>query len=221
MKKIISLFIIVILFSSFAAAINPAVGNVVESGKGVDNAYVVVNCNSIVKTTYSNVKGTYGVGYLNNECPDGSMVYVEAFKGPYYGKNSGMMYNTIDISISMIDVFLFKIIEIIKQVRTFRKITIPHINTNEIVKAGNYLDVSINIENSGNKNTRDITVTAVIPELALRKSVRISKLKKGRDTTREIKLFIPSYTKPGVYDLRITINDQHTRRVKHRSFRVV
>ena len=54
MKKIISLFILTILLSNLVIAINnPVVGVIRKSGTGeaVNDAYISVDCNSIIKTT--------------------------------------------------------------------------------------------------------------------------------------------------------------------------
>ncbi len=198
-------------------------------GNELGGANVDVTCNGYSLSTvsfnsFSNL-GHYDVSFGSGQCPDGYNVSVRASYAGMVGSGNGITISSgvPGLNFATINVLVPKFISTTMEIisRTSRKMRLPRIRVTEVVKAGDYLDVNINIQNSGNMNMKGITASIIVADLALRKSVKVSKIKGGRDTTKEIKLFIPSDTLPGVYDVRIRVSDGHTRKVKYRSFRVV
>ena len=84
------------------------------------------------------------------------------------------------------------------------------------VKAGDDLVIAIDFENSGELDLDDVSATAVIQELGIRKKIGPFDLDRNDDTARTIVLEIPEYAESGRYDVRITINNDKIRRVRHR-----
>jgi len=96
---------------------------------------------------------------------------------------------------------------------------IERIRSPDYVQAGDLLDVTVDVENIGEKELKHMKLTVVVPELGLRKRVGMFELGQNDDTTRRAFIEIPSWAPPGEYTVRITISDDaRTRRVRHRQF---
>jgi len=102
-----------------------------------------------------------------------------------------------------------------------KKIHISQIRFLEEVRAGQDWEVTINLENKDVLKTRELSVSVVIPELGLRKKVGNERLKRGEEDSKRILITIPKDTKPGIYDVLITVNDHDTNRRIWREVRVI
>lgn len=97
MNKIMNKFFIVsmmfLMTVGFASAIvfNTQVLGTVYDGEGpVSGAAVNVTCNAIVKSTISDVDGTYLVTYPQEDCGFNTAVHVVATKDDLTGENDGL-----------------------------------------------------------------------------------------------------------------------------------
>jgi PKD repeat protein len=102
-----------------------------------------------------------------------------------------------------------------------KKIHISQIRFVGEVQAGDDLEVLVNLENKDVLKTRELSVTAMIPELGLRKKVGNDQLRNGKTLSRRVVIPIPKDAKPGIYDVLITVNDHDTNRRIWREFRVI
>ncbi len=114
MKKIFA-FVLGILLISFSSAVVSA-GTTIIAGKIYNSDYsatiggatVKVTCNGYVNETSSKNDGTYSVTYSENECHEGNVLSVYAYKSGV-GENtvSGKIYNdypTFDINLGVVNV---------------------------------------------------------------------------------------------------------------------
>ena len=86
----------------------------------------------------------------------------------------------------------------------------------DYVIGGDELVILLKIGNSNTKRLRDLKVTILIPELAVRRSTGNLDVKANREVTRRLVLDLPRNTRSGWYDARITISNDKVRRVIHR-----
>ena len=105
----------------------------------------------------------------------------------------------------------------------FKEIRLARIRflTGETIRAGDTALLSVSIENTGNKDMKNVKITAIIPELAVRDSVGPFNIRAGKQKTRTLYLRIPSWVLPGVYDVRIAVNANDYHRIKYRELDVV
>ena len=90
----------------------------------------------------------------------------------------------------------------------------------DVLRPGDTLRVAINFENMKDYKMDNIKVSAIIPDLAVWRSRGPFSLKSGKEMSTTLELEIPYDAEPGVYDLRVTLNDDEIRRVKVRQIRI-
>jgi len=82
---------------------------------------------------------------------------------------------------------------------------------------GEDLVVSIVVKNDGETDQKDMTITAMVPELGIKRKTSSFSLDDGDSTIKQ--LFIPTYYAPrGEYYLKLVIGNDGDTRVKHRYF---
>lgn len=93
--------------------------------------------------------------------------------------------------------------------------------SDEYVRAGDFVEISLNFENLGS-TMHNAKVTASILELGIRESTKTPKMGYKQSTNNKLILDIPKDTKPGEYDIRISISDDGVKkRVKHRPITII
>jgi len=78
------------------------------------------------------------------------------------------------------------------------------------------LVATINLENDDLSKMKNLKATIVFPELGLRKRIGPFNLKKNREVSKRIYVYVPGDVEPGFYTARITFSNDNIRRVKHR-----
>lgn len=84
------------------------------------------------------------------------------------------------------------------------------------VKAGDALELWVSAENSANFDKEDVSVNAIIQELGIYETSGEFNLDAGDSAAKVLTLSLPEGTEPGTYDVRITISDDHVKRVIYR-----
>jgi len=90
----------------------------------------------------------------------------------------------------------------------------------EFVLPGELMETFVTIQNSGNTDMKNVRLTAVVPELGIRKGFGSFNLGVGKEVTRVIPMEIPYWAWPGDYSVRYTFSTDKIRRVKHRDFTI-
>lgn len=88
------------------------------------------------------------------------------------------------------------------------------------VKAGDYLPVTIAIENSGNQKLEDLKVKAIIQELAVIDTAKLDLSSKNKAKVN-MNLFIPVDAEPGLYAVRFSYHNGDVSRVIYREIQVI
>ena len=101
------------------------------------------------------------------------------------------------------------------------KVHIGQISFPDEAKAGENLEVLVNLENTNSLDTKELSATVVIPELGLRKKTGSERLREGESISKKILIEIPHDTKPGIYDVLIEINDHDTNRRRYRQIEII
>jgi hypothetical protein len=93
----------------------------------------------------------------------------------------------------------------------------------EVTEAGKEVTATVYLENEREEDLRNVRITVVIPELALRTRIGPFDLDEGDELNKKLLIDIPEGTPPGEYIARITISDMsgNVRKVKHRYITVV
>jgi uncharacterized membrane protein len=73
------------------------------------------------------------------------------------------------------------------------------------------------LSNLANENLEDVTLTVVIPELGIKRSVGPFDVKKDEDTTKKVLIELLDDAPPGEYDIRFTLSSENFRKVRHRT----
>lgn len=104
-----------------------------------------------------------------------------------------------------------------------RRVKIGQLNviSNEYVRAGDELELKIVFDNIGLSDLEDFKTVVVVPDLAMRAAAGPFDVEHGDRVMRIMVLDIPKDAPPGTYDVRITMSNDDTRRIKHRTFMVV
>ena len=97
------------------------------------------------------------------------------------------------------------------------RISIPE----DIVHPWELVNVFVTFKNNGIDDMKNIKVTASIRDLDIFESVLVSKLNDGQDTTQHLMLEIPDDAKPGIYYVKITIDDDKYQRTKYRPILII
>jgi hypothetical protein len=85
-------------------------------------------------------------------------------------------------------------------------------------RAGDYLDVYVNVKNRGNKREDNINVLAVIPELGLVEKSSSFSLNSKAAKWNILSFKLPYDTEPGYYTLRVTVGNGKDNEILHRDF---
>lgn len=92
---------------------------------------------------------------------------------------------------------------------------------NDVVEAGDTLDIFVTVENVGEQRLRDISVSAFIPELGVWARTTADDIRSGDSEKQSLALDIPENAEPGIYDVRIVISNDGMKRVKHRDIEII
>jgi hypothetical protein len=90
-----------------------------------------------------------------------------------------------------------------------------------VVEPGNYLRLSLGLQNNLDYTLEDIKVDVSVQELGIRDSDMLRELDSDDSATVVLNLDIPEGTEPGLYDLRVVVSNDDVRRVKYRVIAVV
>jgi len=88
-------------------------------------------------------------------------------------------------------------------------------------EAGDQVPIMINFENTGVSNIEDVKVVVGIPELGIRRSAGPFDVDINKDAHRTLLLELPEYTEPGEYIIRVLIEHDEFKRIKHRFITVI
>lgn len=89
----------------------------------------------------------------------------------------------------------------------------------DFIKDGDTMRFYFRVENNGEKNLREVTFSASIPELGVKApAIRTKELKSGQSISRLQYIDIPANVAPGTYYLQLSINSKDARRVVYREF---
>jgi len=104
-----------------------------------------------------------------------------------------------------------------------RELTVKRISiiNEDKLRVGDDILVIVTLYNDGDVDLKQLKITAVIPELGMRKNTGRFDLKKDREITKMILLEDIPQTIPGEYDIRITASNDILTRVIHRSFKII
>ncbi len=91
----------------------------------------------------------------------------------------------------------------------------------EYSKAGDTLEISMDLENKGDEKLKDVTVSATIQELATRKNIGPFDLGRNDEISKRIFLEIPEDTPEGTYYIRLTFNNDDMKRIKFREVVII
>ncbi|MBN1156588.1 tandem-95 repeat protein, partial [Candidatus Woesearchaeota archaeon] len=106
--------------------------------------------------------------------------------------------------------------------KPFEKIGLDKITVEpEYLEAGEELKAVVKITNNGNVDMKGVSIKAIVSEFGLLGKTRSFKVKAGQSTTQTVSIEIPAWVEPGTYDLRVTVEKDNVRRVKHRMFTVI
>ncbi len=100
---------------------------------------------------------------------------------------------------------------------SINKLTLNH---EEVFKPGDTLRVAITFENMKDYKLDNIKVSAMIPDLGVWRSKGHFSLKSGEDMSVLLEMDLPYDAEPGVYDLRVALNDDEIRRLKVRQITI-
>ena len=90
--------------------------------------------------------------------------------------------------------------------------------SDEYLAPGSELILSMNLENTGNKNLEDIKITASVQELSTRKSTGYLTLKKHDQKSKTLIVEIPNDAEAGEYGIRVEVYNGDLKRVIYRDF---
>ncbi len=97
---------------------------------------------------------------------------------------------------------------------------ITRITIDEPVLAGQDLKMLVTLKNAGPVTIDNIELAVMNQDLGIRHAFYNLELRPGKELTKSLYLSIPSFTKPGLYDLRLVAQNDEYRRMVHRDFRV-
>ena len=101
------------------------------------------------------------------------------------------------------------------------RLHIDRIRWKEYVKAGDDLEVTVDLSNEGDMDLDSVTIQVIIPELGLRERIGPFDINKNDYKLKKILVHIPEHSKAGDYDVRISISNDKIRRIKHRVITVI
>ncbi|MEA3514581.1 MAG: PKD domain-containing protein [Nanoarchaeota archaeon] len=94
------------------------------------------------------------------------------------------------------------------------------INNEDVLKPGDTLRVGIKFENRKDYKMDNIKVSAIISDLGVWRSKGPFTLRAGKDMFVTLEMDLPYDAEPGVYDLRVALNDNEIRRLKVRQITI-
>lgn len=95
------------------------------------------------------------------------------------------------------------------------------IDKQEIFRPGDIVRIVINFENMEDFDMDYLKISAFIPDLAVWRSLGPYNLKAGKDMTKIIEMELPTDVEPGLYDLRVALNDNEVRRAITRQITII
>jgi hypothetical protein len=101
------------------------------------------------------------------------------------------------------------------------RLQVDRIRWDEKVKAGENLELTVDLENNGDIDLGSVSVQVIIPELGIRERIGPFDIDKDKNEYKKISVYIPKNTKPGDYEVRISISNDKVRRIKHRVITVI
>ncbi|PIY59923.1 hypothetical protein COY95_04500 [Candidatus Woesearchaeota archaeon CG_4_10_14_0_8_um_filter_47_5] len=115
--------------------------------------------------------------------------------------------------------------------RKFKVDTISILNEVEVcdqgvctdgICAGDDIELLVTLENTGIYNNKDVSITAVVPDLALRKKAGPFRINAGEEVTKRISIETDNaLIYPGLYDVQVYISTDDLHRIRYRDFRIV
>ncbi len=91
----------------------------------------------------------------------------------------------------------------------------------EYAHAGDEIEISMDVENKGIEKLEDITISATIQELGLRKNIGPFDLKRKDEASKRIIMDIPEDVPEGNYYLRLTFSNDDVKRIKYRQVTII
>jgi hypothetical protein len=88
------------------------------------------------------------------------------------------------------------------------------------VRAGEELEVLLNMQHSGNEDLENTKVLISIPQLGIRSTAGPFDLDESESTSKRLTLNLPSETPQGVYYVRVEVHNNDVTRVLHRQIEV-
>ena len=101
------------------------------------------------------------------------------------------------------------------------ELTISRVAMNDIVEAGDILQLNVRLENTGTKDLEDLVISARALELDSYYSVGPFDLKDGRDITKSLILILPEDIDPGYYYVRVSAGNSKIKRIVYREVIIV
>jgi len=91
----------------------------------------------------------------------------------------------------------------------------------EYIPAGDYLNLFVDLQNSGSEDMENMKITATIYDLGLKRSIGPFDLDEGDNTHKQLYIEIPYDTEPGEYHVRVVASNDDVTHVAHRVIEVI
>ncbi|MBW2965612.1 hypothetical protein KY342_00745 [Candidatus Woesearchaeota archaeon] len=116
------------------------------------------------------------------------------------------------------DICVVTILDKLAEEAKRNELTISRIMMNDVVNGNELLQLNIRLVNDGDKDLKDLVVSARALELDSYYSVGPFDLKDGRDVSKDLFLILPEDVEPGYYYVRISVGNNKIKRVIYREF---
>ena len=91
----------------------------------------------------------------------------------------------------------------------------------EYAHPGDEIEISMDVENKGTEKLKDITISATIQELGLRRNIGPFDLKRKNEASKRIVMNIPEDVPEGEYYIRLTFSNDNVKRIKYRQVTII
>ncbi len=91
----------------------------------------------------------------------------------------------------------------------------------EVASAGDEVQLTVGLNNDGDKDLEDLEISVVIYELGVKYSSSNFDIDSNDQLSEQVTVEIPENAKEGVYDIRITVSNDEFSHVTHRTLRLV
>ena len=98
------------------------------------------------------------------------------------------------------------------------ELAIAKIDMNDVISAGNILQLNLKFDNRGNQDLEDMRISASILDLDVYDTAGPFDIDEDERAIKSLVLQIPEYAEPGYYYVRISISNNEVRRVVYREF---